>query len=218
MLRINSKFKRMLIKICGMKFPKNIREIGALQPDFMGFIFYPKSKRFVGDNFSVSSLEKLPKNIKKVAVFVNEDVNRIIEIQNKFSFDFVQLHGNETVAECEILKENNIKIIKVFSVDNYFNFNEVLAYETVCDYFLFDTKTPKYGGSGKAFDWELLEKYTLSKPFILSGGLSIHNIGKIKYTNYPMLVGLDFNSQLEDTNTKKITEEVSELIEKIRRR
>lgn len=201
-----------------MKFPKNILEIGALQPDFMGFIFYPKSKRFVGDNFSPKSLEKLPSTIEKVAVFVNEDFNRIIEIQNEFSFDFVQLHGNETVAECEILKENNIKIIKVFSVDNYFNFNEVLAYETVCDYFLFDTKTPKYGGSGKAFDWELLEKYTLSKPFILSGGLSIHNIGKIKYTNYPMLVGLDFNSQLEDTNTKKITEEVSELIEKIRRR
>lgn len=208
----------MKIKICGMKFPKNILEIGALQPDFMGFIFYPKSKRFVGDNFSSKSLEKLPSTIEKVAVFVNENVNRIIEIQKQFSFDFIQLHGNETVAECEILKENNIKIIKVFSVDNYFNFNDVVAYETVCDYFLFDTKTPKYGGSGKTFDWELLENYTLSKPFFLSGGLSIHNIGKIKYANYPMLVGLDFNSRLEDRNTKKITEEVSELIEKIRRR
>jgi phosphoribosylanthranilate isomerase len=208
----------MKIKICGMKFPKNIQEIAALKPDFMGFIFYPKSKRFVGEDFSPKSLEKLPSTIEKVAVFVNEDVNRIIEIQNKFSFDFVQLHGNETVVECEILKENNIKIIKAFSVDNYFNFNEVVAYQTACDYFLFDTKTPKYGGSGKSFDWELLEKYTLSKPFFLSGGLSIHNIGKIKYTNYPMLVGLDFNSRLEDSNTKKITEEVSELIEKIRRR
>lgn len=208
----------MKIKICGMKFPKNILEIGALQPDFMGFIFYPKSKRFVGDNFSSKSLEKLPSTIEKVAVFVNENVNQIIEIQKQFSFDFIQLHGNETVAECEILKENNIKIIKVFSVDNYFNFNDVVAYETVCDYFLFDTKTPKYGGSGKTFEWELLENYTLSKPFFLSGGLSIHNIGKIKYANYPMLVGLDFNSRLEDRNTKKITEEVSELIEKIRRR
>ncbi|MBM6499999.1 phosphoribosylanthranilate isomerase [Flavobacterium macrobrachii] len=208
----------MKIKICGMKFPKNILEVGALQPDYMGFIFYPKSKRYVGEDFSFKSLEKLPENIKKVAVFVNEDVNRIIEIQNEFSFDFIQLHGNETVAECEILKENNIKIIKVFSVDNYFNFNDVVAYETICDYFLFDTKTPKYGGSGQPFDWELLENYTLSKPFFLSGGLSIHSIGKIKYANYPMLVGLDFNSRLEDTNTKKITEEVSELIEKIRRR
>ena len=201
-----------------MKFPKNILDVGALQPDYMGFIFYPKSKRFVGEDFSPKSLEKLSESIKKVAVFVNEDVNRIIEIQKQFSFDFVQLHGNESVAECEVLKENNINVIKVFSVDTYFNFNDVAAYESVCDYFLFDTKTPKYGGSGKTFDWEILENYTLSKPFFLSGGLSIHNIGKIKLKEYPMLVGLDFNSKLEDSNTKKITEEVSELIEKIRRR
>ena len=72
-----------------------------------------------------------------------------------------------------------------------------MAYENVCDYFLFDTKTPKYGGSGKTFDWELLENYTLSKPFILSGGLSIHNIGKIKYANFQMLLGLDFNIIIE---------------------
>ncbi|MFY7958287.1 MAG: phosphoribosylanthranilate isomerase [Flavobacterium macrobrachii] len=201
-----------------MKFPKNIQEIAALQPDFMGFIFYPKSKRFVGDNFSITAIEKLPSTVQKVAVFVNEDVNRIIEIQKQFSFDFIQLHGNESVADCKVLKENNINVIKVFSVDPYFNFNEVVAYEKVCDYFLFDTKTPKYGGSGQPFDWELLEKYTLSKPFILSGGLSIHTIGKLKFNKYPMLAGLDFNSRLEDSNTKKITEEVSELIEKIRRR
>jgi phosphoribosylanthranilate isomerase len=207
----------MKIKICGMKFPKNIHEIGALQPDYMGFIFYPKSKRFVGADFSSKSLEKLPINIKKVAVFVNEDVNQIIAIQKQFSFDFVQLHGDESVVECAILKEKNIKIIKAFPVDTYFNFSDVVAYESVCDYFLFDTKTPKYGGSGQPFDWELLEKYTLLKPFFLSGGLSSNNIGKIKYSNHPMLVGLDFNSQLEDSNHKKIKEEVSELIEKIRR-
>jgi phosphoribosylanthranilate isomerase len=206
----------MQIKICGMKFPKNILEVGALQPDYMGFIFYPKSMRYVGEDFSSKSLEKLPESINKVAVFVNEDVNRIIAIQKQFSFDFVQLHGNESVAECEILKENNINVIKVFSVDPYFNFNEVVAYEQVCDYFLFDTKTPKYGGSGQPFDWELLENYTLSKPFILSGGLSIYTIGKLKFDKYPMLVGLDFNSRLEDSNTKKITEEVSKLINKIR--
>lgn len=199
-----------------MKFPKNILEIGALQPDYMGFIFYPKSKRFVGEDFSPKSLEKLPENIKKVAVFVKEEVHRIIAIQKQFSFDFVQLHGNESVADCIILKENNINIIKVFSVDNNFNFNEVVPYESVCDYILFDTKTAKYGGSGKTFDWELLDNYTLSKPFFLSGGLSIYTINRIKFKEYPMLVGLDFNSKLEDSNTEKITAEVSELIEKIR--
>jgi phosphoribosylanthranilate isomerase len=206
----------MKIKICGMKFPKNIHDIGALEPDFMGFIFYPKSKRFVGENFSLKSIEKLPKAIKKVAVFVNENVATIIAIQKQFSFDAIQLHGNESVAECKVLQENNIKIIKVFLVDNYFDFSEVSAFEKVCDYFLFDTKSDKYGGSGKIFDWKILKKYTLQKPFFLSGGLGLHNIKKISKINHPQLAGLDFNSQLEDENYKKITEEVSELIQKIR--
>ena len=206
----------MKIKICGMKFPKNIHEIGALQPDFMGFIFYPKSKRFVEENFSLKSIEKLPKTIKKVGVFVNENVATIIAIQKQFSFDAIQLHGNESVAECKVLQENNIKIIKVFLVDNYFDFREVSAFEPVCDYFLFDTKSDKYGGSGKIFDWKILKKYTLQKPFFLSGGLGLHNIKKISEIDHPQLVGLDFNSQLEDENYKKITEEVGELIQKIR--
>jgi phosphoribosylanthranilate isomerase len=208
----------MKIKICGMKFPKNILEVGALQPDYMGFIFHQKSKRFVGENFSNNSINSLPKTIKKVAVFVNEDVKQIIAIQKQFSFDFVQLHGNESVADCKFLQENNIEIIKAFSIDATFDFKILNAYESVCDYFLFDTKTPDYGGSGKIFDWQLLENYNLSKPFFLSGGLSIHTIDKIKFSKYPMLIGLDFNSQLEDLKNKKITEEVSELIEKIRRR
>ncbi|MDI1256913.1 MAG: phosphoribosylanthranilate isomerase [Flavobacterium sp.] len=208
----------MKIKICGMKFPRNILEVGALQPDYMGFIFYPKSKRYVGADFSPKSLEKLPKSIKKVGVFVNETSEQIIAMQKQFSFDFVQLHGNESVETCATIKQNSIPIIKVFSVDNDFNFNEVAAFESVCNYFLFDTKTAQYGGSGKTFDWELLENYTLSKPFFLSGGLSINNIGKIKFNSYPMLIGLDFNSQLEDSNNKKVTKKVSELIEKMRRR
>ena len=199
-----------------MKFPKNIREVGALQPDFMGFIFYTKSKRFVGEKFSIKALENLPKSIKKVAVFVNENPTRIIEIVNQHKFDYVQLHGNESVETCAILKQKEIQIIKVFSVDNYFNFEKTIPFESVCNYFLFDTKTEQFGGSGKTFDWNILQKYTLSKPFFLSGGLNIDTIGKIKKSTYPMLTGLDFNSKLEDSNNKKITEEVNELIDKIR--
>lgn len=206
----------MKIKICGMKFPENIEEIGALQPDFMGFIFYPKSKRFVGDDFSPKSLEKLPETIKKVSVFVNEDVNRILEIQRQFSFDFVQLHGNEAVSECEFLKENNIKIIKAFSIDETFNFEVLNAYEMVCDYFLFDTKTPDFGGSGKIFNWQLLENYKLEKPFFLSGGLNLESIEKIRKLNYPQLIGLDFNSQLEDEDLKKNKEKVTGVIRETR--
>lgn len=206
----------MKVKICGMKFPKNILEIGALQPDYIGFIFYPKSKRFVGENFSQKSIEKLPKTIKKVGVFVNESVENILKIQKQFSFDTIQLHGDESVEMCSILQQNGIEVIKVFSVDNYFDFEKTKPFESVCELFLFDTKTEKYGGSGKAFDWKILEKYNLEKPFFLSGGLGLNNLKKIKQINHPQLIGLDFNSQLEDENYKKITEEVNELIQKIR--
>ena len=206
----------MKVKICGMKFPKNILEIGALQPDYMGFIFYPKSKRFVGENFSIKSIEKLPKSIKKVGVFVNESVKNVLENISKYKLDAIQLHGNESVETCASIKEKGIEVIKVFSVDNYFNFEEVLPFEAVSDYFLFDTKTEKYGGSGKVFNWEILEKYTVSKPFFLSGGLGLDNLNTITKITHPALVGLDFNSKLEDKNYKKISEEVSELIHKIR--
>ena len=216
MCGINSKIKKMKVKICGMKFPKNILEIGALQPDYMGFIFYPKSKRFVGEKFPQKSIEKLPETTKKVGVFVNESVETVLKIQKQFSFDSVQLHGDESVEMCSILQQNGIEIIKTFSVDNYFDFEKTKPFESVCDLFLFDTKTVKYGGSGKAFDWKILEKYNSEKPFFLSGGLGLHNLKKIRQINHPQLVGFDFNSRLEDENYKKITEEVNELIQKIR--
>lgn len=202
----------MKIKICGMKFGENISQVGALQPDFLGFIFYSKSKRFVGDDFSSSSIQNLPKSIKKVGVFVNESPESIVEKVKRFDLDIVQLHGNESVADCEFLKENNIEIIKVFSIDENFDFNIVKSYELVCDYFLFDTKTPTYGGSGKTFDWKLLDNFKLEKPFFLSGGLNSESIEKIKKLNYPMLVGLDFNSQLEDKYFKKNISIVTEVI------
>ena len=206
----------MKIKICGMKFPKNIKEVGNLQPDYMGFIFYPKSKRFVGENFSYKSIENLPKSIKKVGVFVNETASTILEICSNYSLNTVQLHGSESLETCAEIKNKGIEIIKAFSIDENFDFDSVKPYQAVCDYFLFDTKTPGFGGSGQTFDWNLLENYKLSKPFFLSGGLSLSSIGKIKKINQPMLVGLDFNSQLEDKNYKKIIEEVNDLINKIR--
>lgn len=205
----------MKTKICGMKFPENIAEIGALQPDFMGFIFYPNSKRFVGD-FSLEYIQNLSKSIKKVGVFVNESAEIILEKVNKFKLDIVQLHGTESVADCQFLKENNIEIIKAFSVDETFDFAVLKSYEPLCKYFLFDTQTPDYGGSGKKFDWQLLEKYNLNKPFFLSGGLNLESIENIKKLNYPMLVGLDFNSQLEDEDLKKDIQKVTEVIRQIR--
>ena len=207
----------MKIKICGMKFAENISQVGALQPDFMGFIFYSKSKRFVGDDFSSSSIQHVPKSIQKVGVFVNESPESIVEKVKKFDLDIVQLHGNESVADCRFLKEKNITIMKAFSIDENFDFDILKAYEPVCDYFLFDTKTPTYGGSGKTFDWKLLDNYKLEKPFFLSGGLNLESIEKVKKLNYPMLVGLDFNSQLEDEDFKKDIQKVTEVIRQAKR-
>lgn len=155
----------MKIKICGMKFPENIIEIGQLQPDYMGFIFYPKSKRFISEDFSMSSIKNLPKSIKKTGVFVNETIETILKKVCKYELNVVQLHGSESVVECQILKENNLEVIKAFSIDETFDFDVLESYQSVCDYFLFDTKSTGYGGSGKTFDWQLLEKYLLEKPF-----------------------------------------------------
>lgn len=199
-----------------MKFINNINEIGTLQPDYMGFIFYLKSNRFVGENFSNESINSLPKSIKKVGVFVNESVAIILEKVIKYKLDAVQLHGNESVANCKFLKENNIEIIKAFSIDENFDFKILKAYESACDYFLFDTKTPDYGGSGRIFDWQILENYTLEKPFFLSGGLNFEVIEKIKNLNYPMLIGLDFNSQLENEDFSKNILKTTQIIQQLR--
>lgn len=199
-----------------MKFPENIKEVGALQPDFMGFIFYSKSKRFVGENFSIESLKNLPNSIKKVGVFVNESPEIILEKVNNYKLDTVQLHGNESVADCRFLQGKNIEIIKAFSVDATFDFGILKSYESVCDYFLFDTKTPDFGGSGKVFDWNLLTNYKLQTPFFLSGGLHLESIEKIKKLDFSMLIGLDFNSQLENQDYQKNIEQVTAVIQKIR--
>ena len=199
-----------------MKYPKNINDVGTLLPDYMGFIFYQNSKRFVGDDFPSKSFKKLPKSIKKVGVFVNQSLERMLEIHNKYSFDTFQLHGNESVETCANLKEKGVEIIKVFLVDNDFDFEQTKPYESVCDFYLFDTKTDNYGGSGVAFNWEILENYTQTKPFFLSGGLGLHNYNQIKKIEHSLLIGLDFNSRLEDDKHKKIIEEVSEIINSIR--
>lgn len=199
-----------------MKYPKNINDVGTLLPYYMGFIFYQNSKRFVGDDFPSKSFKKLPKSIKKVGVFVNQSLERMLEIHNKYSFDTFQLHGNESVETCANLKEKGVEIIKVFMVDNDFDFEQTKPYESVCDFYLFDTKTDNYGGSGVAFNWEILENYTQTKPFFLSGGLGLHNYNQIKKIEHSLLIGLDFNSRLEDDKHKKIIEEVSEIINSIR--
>jgi phosphoribosylanthranilate isomerase len=189
----------MKLKICGMKFPENILEVGTLLPDYMGFIFWEKSARY----FDVV-IPELPKSIKKTGVFVNESVETIVEKVIKHDLQAVQLHGNESVLFCTALKNalpENIEIIKVFSILDNFDFEKLKPFESVCEYFLFDTKGKLPGGNGTAFDWKILENYPSSKPFFLSGGIGIDEVDAVKEilkTNLPVYA-IDINSKFEIT-------------------
>ena len=200
----------MKLKVCGMKFPENISEIESLNPDFMGFIFYKKSKRFFNESIIV-----LNDNISRVGVFVNQEINEVIDNVKKHKLDYVQLHGNEDVRYCLSIK-SICKVIKVFKIDDNFNFDETKKFENVSDYYLFDTKTNLHGGSGKKFNWEILKKYNSKKYFFLSGGISeddIAEINKIK-KKYP-IIGIDINSKFELPNLKKDKTKIKSLIDKI---
>lgn len=206
------------IKVCGMRESQNILALAELQPDFMGFIFYGKSARFTGEILEKKTLKSLPKSIKKTGVFVNESFEKIVDTWKEFDLDLIQLHGNETVEFCEKLKNEGLKIIKVFSVDHSFDFSETINFEGLVDYFLFDTKAEGgFGGHGKAFDWNILEKYQGETLFLLAGGISLENLGdldKIKNKNF---VGIDVNSKFELSPAKKDIEALKELFEKIKK-
>lgn len=183
------------LKICGMREAQNISEVASLSPDFMGFIFYKKSKRFVGDDFEIPS--GFPKQIKRVGVFVNEETEVILNLAKRHGLDFAQLHGGESVSQCEQLKQKEIGVIKVFSIHSGFDFSEVKPFASCVDYFLFDTRTEGFGGSGKSFDWSVLDRYAMNVPFFLSGGLSLENIGIAMKLKNPGLYALDINSGVE---------------------
>jgi phosphoribosylanthranilate isomerase len=194
-----------------MKYPQNITEIESLNPDLMGFIFYKKSKRF----FNQPEIN-LNSKIKKVGVFVNENFQEIKNKIKKYKLDYVQLHGEETVSFCNSLN-HLVKIIKVFKIDDNFNFKKTEEFKNVCDFFLFDTKTELNGGSGIKFNWDVLQNYKCKKKFFLSGGIDISDVEKIKkiVKSYP-IAGIDINSKFELNNLEKDKDKISQLIKKLR--
>ena len=194
-----------------MKYPQNITEIESLNPDLMGFIFYKKSKRF----FNQPEIN-LNSKIKKVGVFVNENFQEIKNKIEKYKLDYVQLHGEETVSFCNSLN-HLVKIIKVFKIDDNFNFKKTEEFKNVCDFFLFDTKTELNGGSGIKFNWDVLQNYKCKKKFFLSGGIDISDVEKIKKVvkSHP-IAGIDINSKFELNNLEKDKEKISQLIKKLR--
>ncbi|MBD1384981.1 phosphoribosylanthranilate isomerase [Mucilaginibacter rigui] len=185
----------MKIKICGLRDPENIKAVEALAPDYMGFICYDKSPRFIS-GMEDDELVNISTGITKVGVFVDEDADSISKLIYKYKFDAIQLHGNESPAFCDMFK-HEVQVIKAFGIDENFDFAKLDAYINHVNYFLFDTKTPVHGGSGQIFDWEILNKYKLNVPFFLSGGLSADNLEEVKKITHPAFYGVDLNSKFE---------------------
>lgn len=203
-----------------MKYPENIQEVADLLPDYMGFIFYPASKRYVlgeQQNAFDDFLFKDTLRVQKVGVFVNEDIKQVIQYATQYEMNLLQLHGEEAPEYCEQLRYLGFPIIKAFGIDADFDFSVLGEYEDVCDYYLFDTKSSSYGGTGTHFDWNLLKKYTGSKPVFLSGGLEVNDIPTIHdlIKDIPVYA-LDFNSKLEKDYGYKDVMQCKEAIQSVR--
>jgi len=187
---------KLKLKVCGMREPYNIKWLINLRPDFIGFIFYRKSPRFVSE-IDEELMSRIPISIKKVGVFVNEEVSTVIKLYEKYGLDFVQLHGDEDLEFSKKLKERGIGIIKVFRLMESLPY-ALASFSKFTDYFLFDTASPSYGGSGRHFDWSILENYNLSTPFLLSGGIGLEDVDLVKkLKSIEQLAGIDVNSRFE---------------------
>ncbi|GAA3972145.1 phosphoribosylanthranilate isomerase [Pedobacter ginsengiterrae] len=200
-------------KVCGMKFAANIAAVAGLQPDYLGFIFYDKSPRYISD-VSAELIKYIPSEIKTVGVFVNEDLEIVKKKINLYQLKAVQLHGSEAPEYCAELKAtfNNLEVIKAFGLDQEFDFSILDPYENEVDFFLFDTKTKAHGGSGKTFDWEILNNYTLDEPYFLSGGIDLEHVDAVLGINDERLYALDINSRFEIEPGVKDVEKIKELL------
>lgn len=198
----------MRLKVCGMRSPENIAALELLDPDYMGFIFWAPSKRYVS-----TATPPLKDSIKKTGVFVEASLDYIQSTMEQHNLKAIQLHGQETPAYCQIVSSWGVEVIKAFSVKDTFDFSQLQAYEEVCDYFLFDTKGKLPGGNGTQFDWSLLQEYPSQKPFFLSGGIGLEELPQLKaLINMKLpIYAIDVNSKFETAPGLKNTEAIKQL-------
>ena len=180
----------MIIKVCGLKFEQNLIDVASLDIDMVGYNFYEPSPRYVQNTLPI-----IPSKIKKVGVFVNASESNILQKVRDYRLDYVQLHGDESPEFCKKIKEI-IPFIKVFRIDDHFNANHMKEFE-FCNYFLFDTATKQFGGSGKKFDWSLLKELDIKVPFLISSGIGPDDLDDILKFRHPTFKGIDINSKFE---------------------
>jgi len=187
----------MKLKVCGMKYPGNVNAVAALSPDYMGFIFYKPSKRYCAETLTPEFVKALPGSIIKTGVFVNESLEEVLRICSEYEFKAIQLHGHETPDFCLSCKKAGLEVIKVFHVGETMDWSILQPYKKVADYFLFDTKTPEYGGSGNRFNWEILKEYDNEIPLFLSGGVDESILIELNTLQTVNICAFDVNSRFE---------------------
>ena len=181
------------LKVCGMRNRENIIALSKVKPEFIGFIFHEKSSRNISDNL----IQNTTDSIIRVGVFVDENIDFILDKIKLHNLNCVQLHGKESTEFCAEIKKLGIDVIKAFNISEQFNFSTLKNYEETCNFFLFDAAGKNAGGNGIVFNWDLISNYTGRTPFLLSGGIDETMTKTIKELKHPLLVGVDINSGFE---------------------
>ncbi|MBI5373763.1 MAG: phosphoribosylanthranilate isomerase [Sphingobacteriales bacterium] len=189
----------MNIKVCGITEMKQLQQLDGLDIDFAGLIFYKDSPRYVGDKLNAKDVKKADFDLKKTGVFVNPEMIEVLDAIDEYGLEVVQLHGDESPEICEDLS-SEVEVIKAFRIKGDEDIDKLVApYDAACDYYLFDTGGLKesFGGTGKQFDWTILSKAKIEKPFFLSGGIGVEDAARVKAFKHPDLFGVDINSKFE---------------------
>ena len=189
----------MNIKVCGITELKQLQQLDGLDIDFAGLIFYKESPRYIGGKLSGKNLKKADFDLKKTGVFVNPEMIEVLDAIDEYGLEVVQLHGDETPEMCEDLS-SEVEVIKAFRIGDNADIDRLVApYDAVCDYYLFDTGglQESIGGTGRQFDWNILQKAKIEKPFFLSGGIGVEDAARIRAFRHPDLFGVDVNSRFE---------------------
>ena len=200
----------MIVKVCGMRDAENIRAVEALGIDMMGFIFWPKSSRYVSERPAY-----LPTSCQRVGVFVDESIDKVMQYAAAFQLDVIQLHGGESPEYVSRLK--GLKVIKAFNIATADDLKQVKLYEGLADCFLFDAKGRSVGGNGTQFDWDVLQGYTGKTPFLLSGGIGPDDAGRVTDFEHPRCIGIDLNSRFETAPGLKDVDKLKAFLEKVKK-
>ena len=207
---------KLKIKVCGMTDVGNVEEVCSASPDYLGYIFYSKSARYVGDHPDPELFSIVPTTIKKTAVFVNEKYERVKEIMKRYGIDHIQLHGMESPEMCKLLRSSGKVVIKALPGDQLENEKLIAEYSAASDFLLFDTPVISHGGSGRKFDWSKLRELESTANFFLSGGIAHDDAVTFLSMKYRNLYAVDINSRFETEPGIKNSELVRSFINRIR--